>query len=184
MKPRVDNSHHITYCIESKSTLTSPAFCEQFDLFRRNYAYSRYKNIIFKYLPDDCDRLTKEFNLWKGSFASKQLWLEKIRLVTDFDAHLSSAEYVHDTTHRSMSPSIDGNATSIASNSDNQEANDCQDSVNTPALADSVLNSSCLVATDNENSTDDSASADMTRHILLTPSLCSSSVNAQLIRCS
>ncbi|ORE03044.1 hypothetical protein BCV72DRAFT_308576 [Rhizopus microsporus var. microsporus] len=109
---------------------------------------------------------------------------QEIQVLPDVNCSTSFRVSSHDTTHRSMSPSIDGNATSIASNSDNQEANDCQDSVNTPALADSVLNSSCLVATDNENSTDDSASADMTRHILLTPSLCSSSVNAQLIRCS
>ncbi|GAN03205.1 hypothetical protein MAM1_0035d02656 [Mucor ambiguus] len=157
MNQKVNNPQHITYCIENKATFIFPAFCEKFDLFRRDYAYSRYKNIISKYLPDDCDRLTKEFNLWKSSFASKQFWLQKTRLVTDLDAHLSSAEYVqkviqqeiqvlpdvnsstsvrvssHDTTHRSTSPSIDDNTTSITSNSD-------------------------------ENSTDDSASADMTRH--------------------
>ncbi|KAI9492002.1 hypothetical protein BDB00DRAFT_873840 [Zychaea mexicana] len=189
MNQKVNNPQHITYCIENKATLTFPAFCEKFDLFKRDYAYSWYKNIISKYIPDDCDRQTKEFNLWKSSFASKQFWLQKPRLVTDLDAHLSSAEYVqkviqqeiqvlpdvncstsvrvssHDTTHRSTSPSIDDNTTSITSNSDNQETNDWQESANTPVLADSVLNSNCFVATDNENSTDDSsASADMTRH--------------------
>ncbi|KAI7891804.1 uncharacterized protein EV154DRAFT_481004 [Mucor mucedo] len=188
MNRKVNNPQHITYCIENKATLTFPAFCEKFDLFKRDYAYSRYKNIISMYIPDDCDRLTKEFNLWKSSFASKQFWLQKTRLVTDLDAHLRSAEYVqkviqqeiqvlpdvncstsvrvssHDTTHRSTSPSIDDNTTSITSNSDNQETNDWQESANTPVLADSVLNSNCFVATDNENSTDDSASADMTRH--------------------
>ncbi|KAG1170761.1 hypothetical protein G6F70_007472 [Rhizopus microsporus] len=94
MNQKVNNPHHITYCIENKATLTFPAFCEKIDLFRRDYAYSRYKNIIFKYIPDDYDRLTKEFNLWKNSFASKQFWLRKTRLVTDLDAHISSAEYV------------------------------------------------------------------------------------------
>lgn len=124
----------------------------------------------------------------ESSFASKQFWLQKTRLMTDLDAHLSRAEYVqkviqqeiralpdancstsfrvssHDTTYRSMSPAIDDNTNSISPNSDNQETNDWQESANTPVLADSVLNSNCFVTTDNENSTDDSASADMTRH--------------------
>lgn len=118
----------------------------------------------------------------ESSFASKQFWLQKTRLVTDLDAHLSSAEYVqkviqqeiralpdvncstsfrvssHDTTYRSMSPAIDDNTNSISPNSDNQETNDWQECTNTPVLTDSVLNSNCFVATD------DSASADMTRH--------------------
>jgi hypothetical protein len=188
MNQKVNNPQHIIYYIENKATLTFPAFCEKFDLFRRDYAYSRYKNIISKYLPDDCDRLIKEFNLWKSSFASKQFWLQKTRLAVDLDAHLSSAKYVqkviqqeiqvlhdvncstsvrvssHDTNHRSTSPSIDDSTTSITSNFDNQETNDWQESANTPVLADSVLNFNCFVATDNENFTDDLASADMTRH--------------------
>ncbi|CEJ03336.1 hypothetical protein RMCBS344292_17322 [Rhizopus microsporus] len=118
----------------------------------------------------------------ESSFASKQFWLQKTRLVTDLDAHLSSAEYVqkviqqeiralpdvncstsfrvssHDTTYRSTSPAIDDNTNSISPNSDNQETNDWQECTNTPVLTDSVLNSNCFVATD------DSASADMTRH--------------------
>ena len=178
---------HITYCIENKATLTFPAFCENFDLFKRDYAYSRYKNIISRYLPDDYDRLSKELNLWKNSSASKKFWLRITRLATDLDAHLRSAEYVqkviqqeiqvlhdvkgstsdrvssHDTTHCSPSPSIEDSTTSITSNLDNQETNHCQESANTPVLADAVLNSNCFVATDNETPTDDSDAADMTR---------------------
>lgn len=66
MNQKVNDPQHITYCIENMATLTFPTFYEKFDLLRRDYAYSRYKNIIFKYLPDDYDRLTKEFNLWKA----------------------------------------------------------------------------------------------------------------------
>jgi hypothetical protein len=137
-------------------------------LFSITGEFTFRKERISKYLPDNCDSLTEEFNLWKSSFASKQFWLQKTRLVTDLDAHLSNAEYVqrviqqgiqvlpdvnystsfpvssHDTTHRSTSPSMDDNTTSIASNSDYQETNTCKDSVNTPILVDSVLNSNYL----------------------------------------
>ncbi|KAG1043106.1 hypothetical protein G6F43_011744 [Rhizopus delemar] len=134
-------------------------------------------------LADSCAELNKS-----KEQTGLRSYFTKTRLAMDLDAHLSSAEYVqkviqqevqvlhdvncstsirvssHDTTHRSMSPSIDDNTTSITSNFDNQETNDWQESANTPVLADSVLNSNFFVATDNENSTDDSASANMTRH--------------------
>ncbi|KAG1139687.1 hypothetical protein G6F37_009534 [Rhizopus arrhizus] len=98
-----------------------------------------------------------EYGLAINRFTSSQV-LPDVNCSTSF--RVSS----HDTTHRSTSPSIDENTTSITSNSDNQETIDWQESANTPVLADSVLNSNCFVATENENSTDDSASADMTRH--------------------
>ena len=45
MNQKVNNPQHIIYCIENKATLTFPAFCEKLDWFRRDDAYSRYKNI-------------------------------------------------------------------------------------------------------------------------------------------
>ena len=87
-------------------------------------------NVISRHLPDDCSRLTQEFNRWKSARASKKFWSKKSRLVTDLEANLRGAEYVpkviqqeievlpdancstsvrvpsHGTTQRSRSPSV------------------------------------------------------------------------------
>ncbi|KAG0167778.1 hypothetical protein DFQ28_005643 [Apophysomyces sp. BC1034] len=52
--------------------------------------------------------------------------------------------------------------TSIALNSDNCETNDSRESANTSVQADTVLNSNCLIVTDNGDSIDDSTSSDTT----------------------
>jgi len=94
MIQNVRNPQHIAYCIENKATLTFTAFSEEFKLFKKDFAHSRYMNIISRHLPDDFSRLSQEFNRWKSSRASKKFWSKKSRLVMDLEANLRGAEYV------------------------------------------------------------------------------------------
>ncbi|KAL0074606.1 hypothetical protein J3Q64DRAFT_1826371 [Phycomyces blakesleeanus] len=82
---------------------------------------------------------------------SKELKLMK-KLLYNQDTNLSKSEL------------IDDDNTSMTLNSDNQESNYYQESVHTPVPVYYGLHSSSLVTTDNVNSINDSASADMAIH--------------------
>ena len=87
--------------------------------FKKEYAQTRYKNIISTYLEnEDAARLAEEFSLWKQSLASKEFWVKTTRTATTHEVQLGSVQYVEqvvleeiNTLSNSLVPEIAAAAT-------------------------------------------------------------------------
>lgn len=82
------------WCFNNRETLTARSFFEHFDLLERQYAHSRYKIIISKYMGDDWRRLESDFEVWKKSAEAKEFWTEKSRKRIKLNAALTGIDLI------------------------------------------------------------------------------------------